>query len=68
MATKVIVAGLGPRGLDWAREVGSGPGYELAACVDVSALTPPSRANLDTCPANSRMPLICFSTSAGASG
>jgi predicted dehydrogenase len=35
MAFKVIVAGLGPRGLDWAREVGSAPGCELAACVDV---------------------------------
>ena len=35
MALKVIVAGLGPRGLEWAREVMRAPGFELAACVDV---------------------------------
>ena len=35
MAVKVIVAGTGPRGCDWVREVRSEPGYELAACVDV---------------------------------
>jgi predicted dehydrogenase len=35
MALKVIVAGLGPRGLDWAREVTRAPGFELAAGVDV---------------------------------
>jgi predicted dehydrogenase len=35
VALKVIVVGLGPRGLEWAREVARSPGFELAACADV---------------------------------
>lgn len=34
MALKVIVAGLGARGLEWAREVSADPGFELAAGVE----------------------------------
>lgn len=33
----MIVAGLGPRGLEWAREVGRAQGFELAACADLDA-------------------------------
>lgn len=35
MAVKVIVAGLGPRGRQWAREVRDAPGFELAAGVEL---------------------------------
>jgi len=35
MALKVVIAGLGPRGKDWVREVRTSPASELAACVDV---------------------------------
>jgi predicted dehydrogenase len=35
MAVRVVVVGMGPRGLDWLREIQSGPGYEVAACVDI---------------------------------
>ena len=34
MALRVVVAGAGPRGQDWVREVRSAEGFELAACVD----------------------------------
>jgi predicted dehydrogenase len=34
MAIRIVVAGMGPRGQDWLREVQSAPAYELAACVD----------------------------------
>jgi predicted dehydrogenase len=34
MAIRVIVAGAGSRGRDWAREASNAPGFELAACVD----------------------------------
>jgi len=34
MAIKVIIAGLGPRGRDWVREVRSSPAFELAGCVE----------------------------------
>jgi predicted dehydrogenase len=34
MALRVVVAGLGPRGQDWVREVNSNPGFELVAAVD----------------------------------
>ncbi len=34
MALKVIVAGMGPRGQDWTRELHAAPAYELVACVD----------------------------------
>jgi len=34
MAIRVVVAGLGPRGLDWLREIQTASGYELVACVD----------------------------------
>ncbi len=34
MAIKVVVVGLGPRGLDWLREIQKAPAYELVACVD----------------------------------
>jgi predicted dehydrogenase len=36
VALKVIVVGLGGRGLEWAREVSAAPGFELAAGVEVS--------------------------------
>ena len=35
MALKVIVAGLGPRGCDWVREIRSSQGFELAGCVEI---------------------------------
>src|SRR6185503_20905150 len=35
MALKVVIAGLGPRGKDWVREVRTSPACELAACVDI---------------------------------
>jgi predicted dehydrogenase len=35
MAIRVVVAGMGPRGQDWLREIQTDPGYELAACVDI---------------------------------
>lgn len=35
MACKVIIAGMGPRGCDWVREVRSSPGFELAGCVEI---------------------------------
>lgn len=34
MAIRVVVAGLGPRGLDWLREIQTATGYELVACVE----------------------------------
>lgn len=34
MALRVVVAGAGPRGQDWIRELRAAPEYELAACVD----------------------------------
>jgi predicted dehydrogenase len=34
MAIQVIIAGMGPRGRDWVREVQSSTAFELAACVD----------------------------------
>ncbi|MGH9902178.1 MAG: Gfo/Idh/MocA family protein, partial [Pyrinomonadaceae bacterium] len=37
MAIRVTVVGAGARGLDWLREIRSGPDFELAACVDVDA-------------------------------
>lgn len=37
MAIKVIIAGMGPRGRDWVREVRSSHGFELAGCVEVDA-------------------------------
>jgi predicted dehydrogenase len=39
MAFKVIVAGLGPRGHEWIREVRREPSYQLAACVEVDETT-----------------------------
>lgn len=39
MAIRVIVAGMGPRGQDWLREVQTAPAYELAACVDIDQAT-----------------------------
>ena len=35
MAFKVVIAGMGSRGKDWAREVNSSSSFELAACVDI---------------------------------
>jgi predicted dehydrogenase len=35
MAIRVIVAGLGPRGCDWVREVRADSAFELAACVEI---------------------------------
>jgi predicted dehydrogenase len=35
LAIKVIIAGLGPRGCDWVREVRSSLGFELAGCVEI---------------------------------
>jgi len=35
MAIRIVVVGLGPRGLDWLREIQTAPGYEVAACVDI---------------------------------
>jgi predicted dehydrogenase len=35
MALRVVVVGLGPRGLDWLREIQNAPGFEFAAGVDV---------------------------------
>jgi predicted dehydrogenase len=35
MALALALVGAGGRGLEWAREVASAPGWELAACVDV---------------------------------
>lgn len=35
MALKVVIAGMGPRGKDWVREVRTSPAFELAACVDI---------------------------------
>src|SRR5438874_8833356 len=57
MALKVIVAGLGPRGLDWAREVGSAPGFELAACADVDEV-----ALRRSSSASGLTPARCFSS------
>ncbi|MGB7925283.1 MAG: Gfo/Idh/MocA family oxidoreductase [Pyrinomonadaceae bacterium] len=37
MAIRMIVAGMGQRGRDWAREVRADARFELAACVDVNA-------------------------------
>ena len=37
MAIRVIVAGMGQRGRDWAREVRADSSFELAACVDMDA-------------------------------
>jgi predicted dehydrogenase len=37
MAIRVVVAGLGARGQDWARELKAAPAFELVACVDVNA-------------------------------
>jgi predicted dehydrogenase len=34
MAIRVVVVGLGPRGLDWLREIQKASAYELVACVD----------------------------------
>jgi predicted dehydrogenase len=39
MAIRIVVAGLGPRGQDWLREVRKSPAFELVACVD---LDPPT--------------------------
>ena len=39
MAIRVTVVGLGSRGQDWVREVGTDPGYELVAGVDTDART-----------------------------
>ncbi len=35
MAVRVVVVGMGPRGQDWLREIQSGSGYEVTACVDI---------------------------------
>lgn len=35
MATRVIVAGLGPRGRQWVRALQTAAGWELAACVEI---------------------------------
>lgn len=35
MAIKVIIAGMGPRGRDWVREVRSSHGFEFAGCVEI---------------------------------
>jgi predicted dehydrogenase len=37
MAIRVVIAGMGARGRDWAREVRADSGFELAACADVDA-------------------------------
>ena len=34
MAIQIVIAGMGPRGRDWVREVQSSAAFELAACVD----------------------------------
>jgi predicted dehydrogenase len=34
MAIRVVVAGMGPRGQDWLREIQTASGFELAACID----------------------------------
>ena len=35
MAIRIVVAGMGPRGQDWLREIQTAPGFELAGCVDI---------------------------------
>lgn len=37
MAIRIAVAGLGPRGQDWVREVRKHPAFELVACVDIDS-------------------------------
>jgi predicted dehydrogenase len=39
MATRIVVAGLGPRGRNWLREIQKASGYELVACVDTDPAT-----------------------------
>lgn len=39
MAIRIAVAGLGPRGQDWLREVRKAPAFELVACVDIDPPT-----------------------------
>jgi predicted dehydrogenase len=50
MAIRVVVAGLGPRGQDWLREVQNAPAFELAAVVDTDPVVLNQAAGNDVSP------------------
>lgn len=57
MAIRVIVTGMGARGLDWARQLRRNPAYELVGCVEID----PKRSQLASLRLNIPSKL-CFSS------
>jgi predicted dehydrogenase len=50
MAIRIVVAGMGPRGQDWLREIQTAPGFEVAGCVDIDPAALRQAANKGASP------------------